>query len=247
VTLRPPRRSSPWARERGLPEDAGHLAQHADVQALLQDVLDTANSRHTRVDELALRAAQASQELRDPRPRAHAGNRRADASAEGQTQRRPRRLRPDPRRAVAEASVRSLPQHESVARPGRIRSVLSSAGALRLLSRVAQRSAREEVLMKTQAPDRNSAWPQAGVERRPFRRVVVARRVDSERPTRMWSLLLPQNFDIGDQSSHAPAPRPSSSRRPPRPPFGARALTRPDGGKMAYRWPTPRRSKRFRR
>lgn len=73
--------------------------------------------------------------------------------------------------------------------------------------------------MKSQAPDRNSACPQADVERRPFRRVVVARRVDSERPTRVWSLLLPQSFGIGDQSSHAPAPGPSSSRRPPRPPF----------------------------
>ena len=87
--------------------------------------------------------------------------------------------------------------------------------------------------MNTQAPDRNSAWPQPGVERRPFRRVVVARRVDSERPTRMWSLLLPQGFDIGVQSSHTPAPRSWISRRPPRSPFGARALTRPDGA----RWP----------
>ena len=50
--------------------------------------------------------------------------------------------------------------------------------------------------MKTQARDRNSASPQAGVERGAFRRVVVARRVDSERPTRVWSLLLPQKFDI---------------------------------------------------
>jgi 3-hydroxybutyryl-CoA dehydrogenase len=85
--------------------------------------------------------------------------------------------------------------------------------------------------MNTQAPDRNSTWPQAGVERRPFRRVVVARRVDSERPTRMWSLLLPQNFDIGDQSRHTPAPRPSISGRLPRQSFGARALTRPDGAR----------------
>jgi hypothetical protein len=70
---RPPRRSSPWAREPGLPEDAGHLARHADVQALLLDVLDAANSCYTRIDELALRAARASQELRHPRPRAHPG------------------------------------------------------------------------------------------------------------------------------------------------------------------------------
>ena len=87
--------------------------------------------------------------------------------------------------------------------------------------------------MKTQAPDHNSASPQAGVKRRAFRRVVVARRVGSERPTRMWSLLLPQGFDIGDQTSHGPAPIPSISGRPPRPPFGARTPTRPDGAKMA--------------
>jgi len=55
--------------------------------------------------------------------------------------------------------------------------------------------------MKTQAPDRNSARPRAGLERRPFRRVVVVRRVDSERPSRVWSLLLPQHFDIGDQAA----------------------------------------------
>jgi 3-hydroxybutyryl-CoA dehydrogenase len=87
--------------------------------------------------------------------------------------------------------------------------------------------------MNTDAPHRTSASLQAGVERRPFRRVVVARRVDSERPTRMWSLLLPQSFDIGDHTSHAPAPRPSISRRPPRSPLGAGAPAWPDGA----RWP----------
>ena len=141
------------------------------------------------------------------------------------------RRRPLPPGLVAEASIRSLPQHGSVARRGRSRSLLRSAGGLRLLCRVAQRSAREEVVMNTQAPDRESAWPQARVERRAFRRVVVARRVDSERPARMWSLLLPQGFDIGVQSSHTPAPGPSISRRMPRSPFGARALTRPDGAR----------------
>jgi len=81
--------------------------------------------------------------------------------------------------------------------------------------------------MKTKAPDRNPAWRQADITRRPFRRVVVARRVGSERPTRVWSLLLPQGFHIGDISSHAPARRPSISRRPSRTPFGAPALARP--------------------
>jgi len=59
--------------------------------------------------------------------------------------------------------------------------------------------------VKTQALDRRWASPQARVERRPFRRVVVARRVDSERPTRVWSLLLSQHFNIGDRSSYTPA------------------------------------------
>ncbi|HYB27764.1 MAG TPA: 3-hydroxyacyl-CoA dehydrogenase NAD-binding domain-containing protein [Solirubrobacteraceae bacterium] len=44
----------------------------------------------------------------------------------------------------------------------------------------------------------------------------------------MWSLLLPQSFDIGDQGGDRPAPRPSIGRRPARPPSGARAPTRPD-------------------
>jgi hypothetical protein len=99
--------------------------------------------------------------------------------------------------------------------------------------------------MKPQAPDRNSVWRQAGVERRAFRRVVVVRRVDSERPTRMWSLLLPQNFDIGGQSGQAPASRPSVRRRPPGPEFGARALTRPDKARWLMAGQPPKRSKRL--
>jgi hypothetical protein len=55
--------------------------------------------------------------------------------------------------------------------------------------------------MKSFAPDRNSASPRAGVKGRPFRRVVVAQRAQSARPTRVWSLLLPQDFDIGDEGS----------------------------------------------
>jgi 3-hydroxybutyryl-CoA dehydrogenase len=94
--------------------------------------------------------------------------------------------------------------------------------------------------METQAPDRISAWRQPGVKRRPFRRVVVARRVDSERPGRMWSLLLPQNFDIGVQSSDARARTPLISPRPPRPMSRARALSsRPDGA----RWLSAGRSR----
>jgi hypothetical protein len=70
----------------------------------------------------------------------------------------------------------------------------------------------------TQASDRDSAWPQAGVEQRSFRRVVVARRVGSERPTRMWSLLLPPHFDVGDKAATR-QPSPSIRGRPPRRPL----------------------------
>jgi hypothetical protein len=52
----------------------------------------------------------------------------------------------------------------------------------------------EEVLMKVKSLDRESASSQAAVQRRPFPRVVVARRIDSKRPTRVWSLLLPPSF-----------------------------------------------------
>ena len=70
----------PWARERGLPEDLGALAQHPDVHA--------PRAGGARQSELALRAGRADQALRDPRPRPLAGDRRADADAEGQAQRR---------------------------------------------------------------------------------------------------------------------------------------------------------------
>ena len=65
--------------------------------------------------------------------------------------------------------------------------------------------------METQARDRRLASPQAGVERRRFGRVVVARRVDSERPTRVWSLLLPPGFDIGDQVATRQRPDPRTA------------------------------------
>jgi hypothetical protein len=122
-----------------------------------------------------------------------------------------------PCRARSIRPIRSFPRTRSVTCLGPIRRMLGSTGGACLLVGVEQRSAREEVLMKTQAPDRRSGSAEAGVERRPFRRVVVARRVDSERPTRMWSLLLPPRFDIGDQNSYAPAPRPLNSRRRFRP------------------------------
>ena len=42
----------PWARERALPEDLGALACHADVRALVQDGLDSVNSRYARVGQV---------------------------------------------------------------------------------------------------------------------------------------------------------------------------------------------------
>ena len=48
--------------------------------------------------------------------------------------------------------------------------------------------------MKVESLHRESASPEAAVERRQFPRVAVVRRIDSERPTRVWSLLLPPSF-----------------------------------------------------
>jgi long-chain acyl-CoA synthetase len=42
----------PWARERGLPDDLAVLAEHPDVRALLDSVVDTVNARHARVAQV---------------------------------------------------------------------------------------------------------------------------------------------------------------------------------------------------
>lgn len=53
-----------------------------------------------------------------------------------------------------------------------------------------------------------SALPQGGVERDPLPRVVVARRIDPNRPTRVWSLLLPPSFlDGGRKQPRTRAPK----------------------------------------
>jgi long-chain acyl-CoA synthetase len=42
----------PWARERGLPEDIGALAQHPDVQGLVTEALDRVNARYAQVEQV---------------------------------------------------------------------------------------------------------------------------------------------------------------------------------------------------
>ena len=42
----------PWAKENGLPEDLGELAQHEDVRALVQKELDRANANYARVEQI---------------------------------------------------------------------------------------------------------------------------------------------------------------------------------------------------
>ena len=42
----------PWARERGLPEDVGALAQHADVLGLVQEALNGVNARYAQVEQV---------------------------------------------------------------------------------------------------------------------------------------------------------------------------------------------------
>lgn len=48
--------------------------------------------------------------------------------------------------------------------------------------------------MKVKSLRLESAAPERAVEPRPFPRVAVVRRIDSKRPTRVWSLLLPPSF-----------------------------------------------------
>jgi hypothetical protein len=48
--------------------------------------------------------------------------------------------------------------------------------------------------MKVRSQRGESASPQVDVLRRRVPRVAVARRIDSGRPTRVWSLLLPPSF-----------------------------------------------------
>jgi len=48
--------------------------------------------------------------------------------------------------------------------------------------------------MKAKSLQCESPSSQAAVERRASPRVAVAQRIDSKRPTRVWSLLLPPSF-----------------------------------------------------
>jgi hypothetical protein len=52
----------------------------------------------------------------------------------------------------------------------------------------------EEVGMKVRSQRRESASPCVDVPRRRVPHVAVARRIDSDRPTRVWSLLVPPSF-----------------------------------------------------
>jgi hypothetical protein len=51
--------------------------------------------------------------------------------------------------------------------------------------------------MKVKLHHHESASPQTDVERRRVPRAAVVRRIDSKRPTRVWSLLLPPSFHPG--------------------------------------------------
>ena len=74
----------------------GHLDRRArrgpEVHALIQAELDQANAKYAQVEQV--------KKFVDPRPRPLAGDRRADADAEGQAQRRQREVRRPLRRAL---------------------------------------------------------------------------------------------------------------------------------------------------
>jgi hypothetical protein len=55
----------------------------------------------------------------------------------------------------------------------------------------------EKIVLKVKSIHCESALPHRGVERRSFPRVAVVRRLDSNRPTRVWSLLLPPRIFPG--------------------------------------------------
>jgi hypothetical protein len=55
----------------------------------------------------------------------------------------------------------------------------------------------EEIVMKGKSVHRESDLSHGAVARRSFPRVAVARRLDSNPPTRVWSLLLPPRFSPG--------------------------------------------------
>ena len=42
----------PWAKEHGLPEDIGALAEHDEVREMVQKELDRANSNYARVEQI---------------------------------------------------------------------------------------------------------------------------------------------------------------------------------------------------
>ena len=48
---------------------------------------------------------------------------------------------------------------------------------------------------------RGSASPRADVDGQPVPRVAVVRRIDSKRPTRVWSMLLPPSFSPGGRKA----------------------------------------------
>ena len=75
----------PWAREQGLPTDMR--------RAGASDRGPRPDPGRARRGQRQVRPGRADQEVRDPRPRPLAGDRRADADAEGQAQRRLREVR----------------------------------------------------------------------------------------------------------------------------------------------------------
>ncbi|MGA2924777.1 MAG: hypothetical protein ABSG43_02095 [Solirubrobacteraceae bacterium] len=68
--------------------------------------------------------------------------------------------------------------------------------------------------MKLIPPNGKSPSAQAVAERRPFPQVAVARRIDSGRPTRVWSLLLPPRFLDGGRGARRPLDGPAPQDLP---------------------------------
>ena len=71
--------------------------------------------------------------------------------------------------------------------------------------------------MKLRALHQETASQHADVERRPVPRVAVVRRIESSRPSRVWSLLLPPSFQVGGPKALGATDErgsPGTARRP---------------------------------
>ncbi len=97
-----------FAGEHDLPSDIPSLARTPEVRELIQQEIDRANAKYAQVEQV--------KKFVDPRPRPLAGDRRADADAEGQAQHRQREIRGAVRRSLR-GLTRAVSRRQRLAAP----------------------------------------------------------------------------------------------------------------------------------